>query len=167
MKGLQFMTRTFSSGSCAKRRIDSGFTLIELMVTVEISGILAAIALPAYNGQVKRSRRADVQTMLLQDAQYMQRYYAANNSFTTVTSPDGKTTTKPVLPFQFSPKPDVGPAAYNISLTPAADLTDSTFTLTATRTGVMTGDDCGDFTYNQLDAKGLVNNTQTIPNCWR
>ena len=36
-----------------------GFTLLELMITVAIVGILAAIAIPGYNTQLRKSRRAD------------------------------------------------------------------------------------------------------------
>ncbi|MBS3745013.1 MAG: prepilin-type N-terminal cleavage/methylation domain-containing protein, partial [Wenzhouxiangellaceae bacterium] len=36
-----------------------GFTLIELMITVAILAILVGIALPAYQNQVQKARRAD------------------------------------------------------------------------------------------------------------
>lgn len=56
----------------------SGFTLIELMIVVVIVGILAMIALPAYQDSVRKSRRADVLTKLL-DTQLQQEKWRANN----------------------------------------------------------------------------------------
>jgi type IV pilus assembly protein PilE len=52
-----------------------GFSLIELMITVVIIGILAAIAYPSYQEQVRKSRRADGKVTLMQTAQQLERCY--------------------------------------------------------------------------------------------
>ncbi len=60
----------------------SGFTLIELMVTVVIIGILAAIAYPSYQDSVKQSRRAAAQAALLSLGNVLERVFTQNNTYT-------------------------------------------------------------------------------------
>ena len=51
-----------------------GFTLIEIVITVAIIGILVAIAVPSYQGQLRKGRRAEAQAFITQVAQKEQQY---------------------------------------------------------------------------------------------
>ena len=74
-------------------RKQPGFTLIELMVTVVIVGILAAVAYPSYMNQMKKGRRAAAQAHLMDIAQRQQEYlldartYASTLATLSITTP--------------------------------------------------------------------------------
>lgn len=55
-----------------------GFTLIELMITVAIVGILAAVAYPSYQQHILKTRRAEAKACLSELAQFMERFYTTN-----------------------------------------------------------------------------------------
>ena len=68
-----------------KRRRDSaGFTLIELMITVAIVGILAMVALPSYRDYILRGYLADASNGLATVRAQMERHFQDNRSYATV-----------------------------------------------------------------------------------
>jgi type IV pilus assembly protein PilE len=62
-------------------KIPQGFTLIELMIAVVIIGILAAIAYPSFQSQLRKSRRADAKMALAELAQLQENFFVQNNSY--------------------------------------------------------------------------------------
>lgn len=136
-------------------------TLIELLIVVAIVGLLATIAMPSYKSYVDRSARSAAVAALMEDAQFMERKYTLSNCYQCAAEAIGTIT----LPKQQSP--DTGNATYLITLTDAS--TDQyTYLLVATRTGSMTGDECGDLTLNHLGVKSFINQGggATVAKCW-
>ena len=162
-----------------RQRCIAGFTLIELMITVAIVAILAAIALPSYSAYVARARRADARTQLLQAAQYMQRYYAANDRYDQDrlgnsvfgTPPLGMPETLRRAPADSLP----GTAIYqlNTAITTAgnysATVTAGAYTLTMApiSTGVAAADPCGMFTITSTGVRGVVGASKPRDECWK
>ena len=120
-----------------------GFSLIELMIVVVIIGIIAAFAYPTYTNQVESTRRGNAQADLMELAQWMERRYSANYSYAADSGGS------PELPFNTSPRNATGNGVfYNLEVD---EVTDNTYTLSATPNGVQSDDRCGTLT---LDNRG-------------
>ena len=128
------------------RRSNRGFTLIEIMIVIAIIGIVITIGYPSLTEYMKKGRRADAAGLLTEQAQILERFYSKSNLYTGAT---GLST---------------GNDFYTITPT----IADQTFTLTAIRKpgSSLATDKCGDFTISSTGARGLVNNTATVKDCW-
>ena len=60
-----------------------GFTLIEVLVTVAIVGILAAIAIPSYSYYTQRTNRSGAKTTVERVRGLLEQYYINNKTYTT------------------------------------------------------------------------------------
>ena len=64
-----------------KKNKQLGFTLIELMITVAILGILSSIAVPSYMTYVTKSKRTEAKTEILRLAQLQESHYIQNLTY--------------------------------------------------------------------------------------
>jgi type IV pilus assembly protein PilE len=152
-----------------------GFTLIELMITVAIISILAAVAYPSYRSYVDKGRRAEARVMMLEAAQWMERFYAENYCYNKNTK-GVDVTDASLFAGRFAKSPKSGTTQYTIGLEGfGAPACATTYTVVATRAGAMSADKCGDFTINHLGARSVKNYSTTAygseaaaaTDCWK
>jgi len=150
------------------RTLQRGFTLIELMITVAVIGILASVALPACQEYIARSARAEAQSHLLQAGAWLERHYSENYRYDQNRA---GTAVAGLIPANLQSASAGGAVRYSLGVQATA----ATFTLTMTRTGAQANDRCGDFTLNQGGLRSVANFSATafpalanaVQGCWR
>ena len=111
-----------------------GFTLLEVMVVTAIVGILAAIALPAYQSQVRKGNRSAAQQFMQDVATRQQQIMLDSRKYVSVgadadfqNSPSNATN-----PGVGLPEPDTTSGRYTFAVVADNTATPPTFTITAT-----------------------------------
>lgn len=134
------------------RRPARGFTLIEMMVTVAIMGILVAVGYPSYLEHLAKGRRADGRAALVELAQRMERYYTERSTYATATLGNSGI------------YPSTSPQGfYTLSITAKSA---TAFSIQATPTGSQLHDACGSLGYNQSGDKSTSGGTLPTSACW-
>jgi type IV pilus assembly protein PilE len=154
-----------------------GFTLIEMVITVAIIGILASIAWLAYESQSAKGRRSDAAVALTNGRQALIAFRSDNGAY-----PADAATAMAALRSYLVTAPNTPPADckdergyqvpggggviscqsyYNITVTAANA---NSFTLTATPT-ITTGDECTTLTLDHLGVRGSTP-TNLANRCW-
>src|SRR5690348_14866360 len=87
-----------------------GFTLLEIMIVVAIVGILAAIALPAYQSQIRRNNRSAAQQYLQDLANRQEQYRLDARAYATSATTLG-----------YSATPVTVSSNYTVAVTPDAN----------------------------------------------
>lgn len=147
-----------------------GFTLIEVMIVVAIVAILSAIAFPSYQESVRKSKRADARTQLLEASQHMQRFYSQNDRYDQANDAAGTAVALPATLTTVPRGAAAGTEDYTIRFQPGT-LNARAFTLEAVpRAGsTMANDKCGTLRINSVGRRTVTGESggMTAATCWR
>lgn len=136
-----------------------GFTLIELMVTVAIIGIIASIAIPSYSSYILKSNRSAAESFILGVANKEEQYILDARQYAGIAALPGDTTGLTTL--SIAPVPPEVSRNYSITI---GGVTATTYTVTATPIGSQLVRDtlCGAVSINQAGVK----TAGALSSCW-
>ncbi len=142
----------------------NGFTLIELVITMAILGILVSIAIPAYTSYVQKGNRPAAKTALLELASREESYYALNNAYASQPTTLGYTSNSISVPGSSQ-------NYYTVTVASVSSGTVPGYTLQATPvTGsVQASDACAIYQLDHLGNKSNVTSAGaavSTGNCW-
>lgn len=149
----------------------SGFSLIELMITVAIITIIASFAVPNYTKYVKQTRRSDAYVALLGLAQEQESFYTDKRTYALNLGDIGADDTIRCLIFcKIEGSDAVSPEGYyELGIAPRNGSTIATsFVLTATAKGAQLSDtDCKNITLDSRGDKGATDaGGNSNDDCW-
>ncbi len=160
-----------SAMSLSAHRRRRGFTLIELIVAMVIAAILAAIAIPAYSSFVRKGRRTDAKSALLDLASLEERYFTTNNTYSSAASDLGYGSAAwPITVgsnyYQIN-QPQVTTATAPTATAPAG--APASYSITAAAIGDQANDtDCATFTIDSAgDQTASTAGNAASPSCWQ
>jgi type IV pilus assembly protein PilE len=149
-----------------QRRDIRGFSLIELVVAMLIAAILVAVAVPGYNSYVRKARRTDAKTAVMDLASLEERFYSTQNKYSVTGSDLG-----------YAGFPASVGTYYTINVTTLTSLIPTatsvgTYTITATAVGDQVKDlQCQTLSVTQAGVQSATDSTGTssaaiTQTCW-
>lgn len=141
-----------SESNANTRRSVSGFTLIELMIVVAIIAILATIATASYEFAVIKGRRSAAAGCALEGAQFMERYYTTNLTYTGAA-----------LPVSECQRELDG--HYVVALS-ASDERSYSITATPQNRQAVKDTKCGTLSLDHTGTRGIAGSASSASECW-
>ncbi len=135
-----------------------GFTLIEMMITVAIIGILAAVAFPSYTSYITRANRSAVQSFMFKVANKQEQYMLDRRSYATTLA---------ALNLSL-PTEAVGKYTIEEPITVDMAATPPTYLIKATPINAQFVNDtkCGELTLNSQSVKTKSGTAARVSDCW-
>jgi type IV pilus assembly protein PilE len=145
------------------RRPGNGFTLIELLIVVAVVAVLATVALPTYQDQIRKARRTDGQSALLAIAMAQERFRANCSRYADTLDPDSSGMVCSADDGYSLPLATASPEGwYDLTL---SDANAAGFTATATARDAQAADRSGGVACHELAID--ENGAKTPEACWR